>query len=114
MKKVRKLLILPLLACLLFLFGCGYDLVREKGEYNGAITSLSVPVFKNLSFEPQVPGFFTEAFSQELAASGLFDINRAGSDSVLQGTITNVTAQPTSLGTTGQAVAVMDVRITSA
>jgi outer membrane lipopolysaccharide assembly protein LptE/RlpB len=100
---MRTFKLLPLLACLTLLSGCGYQLVKEKGIYGGEITSLSVPVFKNLSFEPQVSAFFTEAFSFELAGSGLFQINKAGADATLQGTINSVTAQPTSLATTGRA-----------
>jgi outer membrane lipopolysaccharide assembly protein LptE/RlpB len=102
--KIRKLKLLPLLVCLVLLSACGYELIKEKGIYGGAITSLSIPVFKNRSFEPQAPGFFTEAFSLELAASGLFEINKAGSDASLQGTITSITATPASLGSSGLAV----------
>lgn len=99
MKKSIRILILSFL----FLQGCGYELVKGPGLPSGAvsttttgalptpITSLNLPVFKNLSFEPQVPMFFTEAFSQELAASGLVQINKPGADATLQGTVTSVT-----------------------
>ena len=101
---MKTLKLLPLLACLVLLSGCGYELIKEKGVYGGEVTSLNVPVFRNLSFEPQVPGFFTEAFSSELAASGLFEINKAGSDATLEGTITSIVSSPASLGATGQAL----------
>ena len=80
-----------LILSFLFLQGCGYELVKGPGLPSGAvsttttgalptpITSLNLPVFKNLSFEPQVPMFFTEAFSQELAASGLVPNQQARS-----------------------------------
>ena len=97
MKKSIRILILSFL----FLQGCGYELVTGPGLPIGAvsttagalstpITSLNLPVFKNQSFEPQVPMFFTEAFSQELAASGLVQINKPGADATLQGTVTRV------------------------
>jgi outer membrane lipopolysaccharide assembly protein LptE/RlpB len=102
MKTARLLtLLVPLL---LFLHACGYELVRERGIFGGDITSVNVPVFKNRTLEPQVPAFFTEAFSRELAASGLLQINRAGSDSTVQGTIDTVTTVPSSLSGQGLAV----------
>ncbi len=101
MKRTR----LPaLLICFLLLHSCGYELVRERGILGGEVTSLSLPVFKNRSFEPQVPALFTEAFSRELATSGIIRINAAGSDSILQGTVTTVATGPSSLSGQGLAV----------
>jgi len=98
-------------AILLFLFlssllfgGCGYELVQDRGIFGGEIASLSFPIFKNRTYEPQAPGIFTEAFSRELAASGRFDLNRAASDATLQGTITSISAVPSSLSTQGLAL----------
>ncbi len=111
MKKSIRILILSFL----FLQGCGYELVKGPGLPSGAvsttttgalptpITSLNLPVFKNLSFEPQVPMFFTEAFSQELAASGLVQINKPGADATLQGTVTSVTSTLSALSGQGLA-----------
>ena len=79
----------------------------DRGEQGGTITSLSVPVFKNQTFEPQVPQFFTEAFSQELAASGLVQLNKPNPDGVLQGTVTSVSA--TLAAMSGQGLAVSKV-----
>jgi outer membrane lipopolysaccharide assembly protein LptE/RlpB len=98
----RSLLSASLLVCFTLLSGCGYELVREKGIYGGQIMSLNIPVFTNRSFEPQVPGFFTEAFSMELAGSGLFQINTAAADATLQGAITSVTSGPAALSAAGQ------------
>jgi outer membrane lipopolysaccharide assembly protein LptE/RlpB len=95
---------LLLLTTVLFLSGCGYELVRDRGISGGEILSVSVPVFKNRTFEPQMPEFFTQAFSHELAAGGLVDINRSGSDAVLQGTITSLVAAPSSLSGSGIAL----------
>jgi outer membrane lipopolysaccharide assembly protein LptE/RlpB len=93
-----------LFACLLILSGCGYELVREHGVSGGEIVSLNVPVFKNRSLEPQVPAFFTEAFSRELLGGGAVDMNKTGSDTTLQGTITSVLTTLSSLSSTGLAV----------
>jgi outer membrane lipopolysaccharide assembly protein LptE/RlpB len=109
--------ILLLFAVFALLYGCGYELVTGSGlsgpAYSGPgmggekITSLNVPVFKNKTFEPQVPQFFTEAFSQELAGSGLVQINRSASDPILQGTVTSVSASISAL--TGQGLAIQKV-----
>ena len=88
----------------MLLSGCGYELVREKGIYGGEIKTLNVPVFANRSYEPQVSGFFTEAFSMELAGSGLFQINTTGADATLKGTITSVLTGPGALSAQGQTV----------
>ena len=106
-----------LLAVILLLPGCGYELVKgpglsgpafaTPGGETGEITSIAVPVFKNQTFEPQVPEFFTEAFSQELAGSGLVRVNKPNPDAVLQGTVTAVTA--TLAAMSGQGLAVSKV-----
>ncbi len=100
----HRLLSASLLVCFALLSGCGYELVREKGIYGGEIKSLNIPVFVNKSFEPQVSGFFTEAFSMELAASGLFQISTGGADATLHGVITRVTTGPGALSAAGQTV----------
>jgi outer membrane lipopolysaccharide assembly protein LptE/RlpB len=104
MSFVKRIRVLALIASLLFLGACGYELVRDRGISGGEVVSVSLPVFKNRSLEPQVPGFFTEAFSRELAAGGLVQINKAGSDAVLQGTINSVITQISSLSGSGLAV----------
>jgi hypothetical protein len=85
----------------LFLASCGYTIVREKGIFQGEVVSVDVPVFKNLSLEPQVSQFFTEAFTRELVTSGLFDINKASASNALQGSIAVVRLVPTTLDANG-------------
>jgi outer membrane lipopolysaccharide assembly protein LptE/RlpB len=109
---LRRILVLS--AVFLLLHACGYELVKGPGLSGpgfagpeggaGEITSLSVPVFKNRTFEPQVPQFFTEAFSRELAASGLVQLNKPNSDAVLQGTVTSVSATLSALSSQGVAI----------
>ncbi len=91
------------LLCLV-IAGCGYSMVQEKGVFQGEVISLDVPVFKNNSFEPHVPGYFTEAFTHELITSGLFDVNKEGSENTLLGTIMTVYMVPTALSSQGIAV----------
>jgi len=109
--------ILPLIIVFVLAQGCGYQLVRNSGlqgpSYSSPgtvgepITSLNVPVFKNTTFEPQVSEIFTEAFSQEIAASGLVQINKPSADATLQGTVTAVTATFSALS--GQGLAIQKV-----
>jgi outer membrane lipopolysaccharide assembly protein LptE/RlpB len=109
---LRKVFLL--LALIVLLHACGYELVKGPGlsgpafsgpeGTGGTITSLSLPVFKNQTFEPQVPQFFTEAFSQELAASGLVQLNKPNPDGVLQGTVTSVSATLAAMNGQGLAV----------
>jgi outer membrane lipopolysaccharide assembly protein LptE/RlpB len=104
MRLIKGVRLLALVASFAFLVACGYEMVRDRGLSGGEIVSVSLPVFKNRSLEPQVPAFFTEAFSHELAASGLVQINRPVSDAVLQGTINSVVATISSKSSTGLAV----------
>ena len=76
------------------LTGCGYEIIREKGIYGGEISSLSVPVFKNKTYEPHVSMFVTDAFSKEIANMGLFQVNRPDSDAYLEGTIKMIRVIP--------------------
>ncbi len=80
---------------------CGYELVREKGIYGGDISSLNVPIFKNSTYEPHASAYVTDAFSKELASTGLFTINKEGSDGYVEGTIKRVAIAFASIGITG-------------
>ncbi len=93
-----------LLVCAALMSGCGYELVKEKGIYGGDISSINLPVFKNNSFEPLASGVFTQAFSMELAASGLFQLNKPDADATLQGSIMGVATSPGPIGGTGQTI----------
>jgi hypothetical protein len=104
-KKSREpVRLLGILLLFLIAAGCGYTMVQEKGVFQGEVVSLDVPVFKNSSFEPHVPGYFTDAFTRELVTSGLFDVNKEGSVNTLQGTIVTVYMVPTALSSQGIAV----------
>jgi hypothetical protein len=104
---VKKGTCLLSVVALLFLCSCGYELITEPGITAGTavnVTILSVPVFKNKTFEPQVPMYFTQAFSQELASSGRVQINTEGTDGTLEGTITSVATSTASVSIEGLAI----------
>jgi hypothetical protein len=83
------------------LFGCGYELVRDKGIFGGEITTVSVPIFKNVTYEPHVSMYVTEAFTRELMGTGVFKLDRAGTDGYIEGTIRDIRILPNALAKTG-------------
>lgn len=99
---IKTVFIVTLLVTLLC--SCGYQLVRDKGIFGGDITSLYISIFKNATFEPNISQYVTDAFSKELLSSGLFTLNKEQSDGYLQGTVTKITMQPTSLSIIGRAI----------
>lgn len=95
----RKLFfIIPII---FLLCSCGYQLVREKGIYGGDISSIYISVFKNLTYEPHISQYVTDAFSKELVSTGLFTVNKESSDGYLQSTITKITTTPYTLSIAG-------------
>ena len=60
-KKYFLIILLVFLLC-----SCGYQLVREKGIYGGDISSVYISVFKNMTYEPHISQYVTDAFSKEL------------------------------------------------
>jgi outer membrane lipopolysaccharide assembly protein LptE/RlpB len=110
---MRRRLFLFLVVAPLLLGACGYELVRDSGMVVNTstqegivpitIASLYIPVFKNTTLEPQVPMFFTEAFSRELAASGLVNVNKPGADATLQGSVVSVSTTLSTLSGQGLA-----------
>jgi outer membrane lipopolysaccharide assembly protein LptE/RlpB len=93
--------VLLIIAFALLLFSCGYQLVRDKGIYGGDISSVYISIFKNLTFEPHISQYVTDAFSKELLSTGLFTVNKESSDGYLQGTITKITTSPYTLSIAG-------------
>lgn len=94
-------------ALVLALCSCGYHLIGAgggKGIYGGDITSVSLPVFKNITFEPHASLYVTQAFSQELISVGLFDLNKPDPDGSFAGTIRRVWIVPNAMN--GQGVVV--------
>jgi outer membrane lipopolysaccharide assembly protein LptE/RlpB len=94
----KLFLVIPLV---LLLFSCGYQLVREKGIYGGDISSVYIYIFKNLTFEPHISQYVTDAFSKELLSTGLFTVNKESSDGYMQGTIVKIRTEPYTLSIGG-------------
>jgi len=95
---------------------CGYQLVGlgGRGIYGGDITSIALPAFKNITYEPHASLYVTDAFSQEVLATGLFDLNKPDTDGYVQGTIRRILIQPSSMNSQGvviQKTATMDVEL---
>lgn len=96
---MRYLLITIILATLLT--GCGYELVRDNGIFGGEITTLSIPIFKNVTYEPHVSMYVSEAFTKELMGTGVFKLGREGADGYIEGIIKNIRILPNTLSKTG-------------
>ena len=99
MKSTKYLLISVILAAMLS--GCGYELVRDKGIFGGEITTLSLPIFKNITYEPHVSMYVTEAFSRALMGTGVFTLGREGTAGYIAGIITDIRILPHPVSTTG-------------
>jgi outer membrane lipopolysaccharide assembly protein LptE/RlpB len=84
-----------------FFSGCGYQMVTGKGIYGGEISSLYVPVFKNKSYEPHASMYVTDAFTRELMDTGLFTMNKEGSDAYLEGLIKAIRKYPYTVNQAG-------------
>ena len=100
------------------LSSCGYHLIGAgggRGIYGGDITSVALPVFKNITFEPHASMYVTEAFSQELVLTGLFDLNKPDPDGTFIGTIRRVLIVPNAMNGNGlviQKLITVEVEVT--
>ncbi len=99
MKSIKYLLIFVIFASLVS--GCGYELVRDKGIFGGEITTVSVPIFKNPTYEPHVSKYVSQAFTKELMGTGVFKLDRGGTDGYFEGMIKDIRTIPNTLGKTG-------------
>ena len=99
MKSIKYLLITIILATLVS--GCGYELVRDKGIFGGEITTVSVPIFKNPTYEPHVSKYVSQAFTKELMGTGVFKLDKTNTDGYIEGTIKDIRTLPNTLGKTG-------------
>jgi len=97
----RTGLVLVAAAMLMVTGACGYQLIGGKGIYGGDVSSIYVPVFKNLTYEPHVSQPVTESFSRELLSTGLFTLSYEKADGILKGEITDVAMAPSSLNAQG-------------
>ena len=86
---MRWLASLALLSALVF-SGC-YTLGPIVPTYMKGVHSVSVPIFDNKSFEPQIQALVTDTFIKELQTDGTYPITGADqADAVIHGTIIDV------------------------
>jgi lipopolysaccharide assembly LptE-like protein len=72
------------------LSGC-YTLGPVTPTYMKGVHSLSVPIFDNKSFEPQVQALVTDTFIKDLQTDGTYPITGEDqADAIVHGTITDV------------------------
>ena len=77
------------------LSGC-YTLGPVTPTYMKGVHSISVPIFDNKSFEPQVQALVTSAFIKDLQTDGTYPITGEDqADAIVHGTITDVTRTQT-------------------
>lgn len=78
------------LGSVLVLSGC-YTLGPITPTYMKGVHSLSVPIFDNKSFEPQVQAVVTDTFIKQLQTDGSYPITGEDeADAIVHGTITDV------------------------
>jgi Lipopolysaccharide-assembly len=78
------------LASVFVLSGC-YTLGPVTPTYMKGVHSISVPIFDNKSFEPQVQAVITDTFIKELQTDGTYPITGEDqADAIVHGIITNV------------------------
>ena len=74
---------------LIFLIsGCaGYRFASDYNNMPGDIKSISIPFFKNETFESNIETYFTEALVNEFIKNKQFTITPKGADAVLEGVV---------------------------
>jgi len=83
---IRVLVIL----CVMSLAGCGYQMVGKETHVPPGLNSLSIPTFKNNTFEPGIEIAFTQAFLTEFIQDRRVKVvSRAEADSTLEGVVTD-------------------------
>jgi outer membrane lipopolysaccharide assembly protein LptE/RlpB len=102
--RIRLIRFLAVVVVSIGICSCGYQLVQEKGIFGGDITTLYLPVFKNVTYEPHASLYVTDAFSRELTGSGLFVMNKDGADGYIEGTIRRIGILPSSMDKNGVVV----------
>lgn len=79
------------LAAILFLSGCGYKLGEIRPTPMRSVRSLSVPTFKNNTYESRIEVMFADTLVKRLQQDGSYNIvNSDQADAILSCTITNI------------------------
>lgn len=89
----QKLTLTSLVACIIlsvFINGCGgYHFASEYNSLPGEINSISIPFFKNETFEANIEAYFTHALINEFIKNQKFTISSHGADATLYGIVKN-------------------------
>ena len=76
--------------CLVVLAACGYRMVGKETHVPPGLNSVTVPTFKNRTYEPGIEVPFTQAFLKEFILDRRVNVvDRAQADSLLEGIITD-------------------------
>lgn len=81
---------LSIILCFSFLLplGCGYQMVGKETHVPPGLNSLSIPTFKNQTYEPGIEIPFTQGFLREFIRDRRVNVvERTKADSVLEGRI---------------------------
>ena len=79
------------LAAILFVSGCGYKLGEIRPTPMRSVRSLSVPTFKNNTYESRIEVMFADTLVKRLQQDGSYNIvNSDQADAILSCTITNI------------------------
>jgi len=74
--------------CMLFLLGCGYQLVGKETHVPAGLDSVAIPTFVNQTLEPGIEVYFTQAFLKEFIQDRRVKVlDRSEADSILEGVI---------------------------
>jgi outer membrane lipopolysaccharide assembly protein LptE/RlpB len=74
------------------LLGCGYQLVGKETHVPPGLTSVAIPTFGNLTFEPGIEVQFTRGFLTEFIQDRRVKVvDRSEADCVLEGVIKSLT-----------------------
>ena len=74
--------------CMVLLMGCGYQMTGKETHVPPGLTSVAIPTFKNLTFEPGIEIPFTQAFLNEFIQDRRVNVvGRGEASSVLEGVL---------------------------
>ncbi len=108
-----KFLIYPIVIGALFISSCGYSLVGRGNNLPTYIKTVSIPIFKNSTDDPDLDNIITAAIRDAFIFDGRLKLETVGdADSTLEGTIVTQRLEPVSFDESG-AVTLYNVTISA-
>ena len=87
-------------AIALFLSSCGYNLVGRGGRFPAGVEKVAVPIFANETKNTEIARRLTNAFIEELLASGkVMVVEDDEAEAVVRGTVTRFAVVPITFDT---------------